>query len=121
MSARPWDDVAVIVRAPASAEPIAALIALCSDSTSTSSPCARPCATNDAKPWMIGVCGVIGYTGTTSGSIWRIASATAWPPVRICRSGRIVHHHRDRALRADDRAGLAAFADVVVEAGERRA
>ena len=82
MSARPCDDVAVIVRAPARADPIAALIAECSDSTSTSSPCASPSATNFAKPWMIGVCGVIGYTGTTSGSTWRIACATASPPVR---------------------------------------
>ena len=49
-----------MVRAPASAEPIAALIAECSDSTSTSSPCALPSAANLAKPWMIGVCGVIG-------------------------------------------------------------
>src|SRR5579859_7126919 len=121
MSARPCDDVAVIVRAPASAAPIAALIAECSDSTSTSSPCARPCATNVANPWMIGVCGVIGYIGTTSGSICRIASATAWPPVRIRRSVAIVLDHRDRIDRADDGAELAAFANVVVEADESRA
>ena len=60
ISARPCEEVAVIVRAPASAEPIAALIAECSDSTSTSSPCAFPSAANLANPWMIGVCGVIG-------------------------------------------------------------
>ena len=60
ISASPCDEVAVIVRAPASAAPIAALIAECSDSTSTSSPLARPSATNFANPWMIGVCGVIG-------------------------------------------------------------
>ena len=60
MSARPCEDVAVIVRAPARALPIAALIAECSDSTFTISPWARPSATCFAKPWMIGVCGVIG-------------------------------------------------------------
>jgi hypothetical protein len=52
--------VAVIVLAPESAAPIAALMAECSDSTSTSSPCARPSETNFEKAWMIGVCGVIG-------------------------------------------------------------
>ena len=60
MRARPWDEVAVMVRAPASADPTAALIAECSDSTFTSSPVARPSATNAEKTWMIGVCGVIG-------------------------------------------------------------
>ena len=60
ISARPWDDVAVIVRAPARAAPTAALIAECSDSTFTSSACASPSATCFAKPWMIGVCGVMG-------------------------------------------------------------
>jgi hypothetical protein len=48
------------VRAPASAAPIAALIAECSDSTLTISVCALPSATNFANVWMIGVCGVIG-------------------------------------------------------------
>src|ERR1700675_1838703 len=121
MSASPCDDVAVIVRAPASAAPIAALIAECSDSTSTSSPCASPCATNVANPWMIGVCGVIGYIGTTSGSICRIASATGWPPVRIRSSVAIVLDHRNRIDGADNGAELAAFAHVVVEADEGRA
>ena len=60
ISASPCDEVAVIVRAPARAAPTAALIAECSDSTFTSSACALPSATNFAKPWMIGVCGVIG-------------------------------------------------------------
>jgi hypothetical protein len=48
------------VRAPASADPIAALIAECSDSTLMISPCASPFATCRANAWMIGVCGVIG-------------------------------------------------------------
>ena len=52
--------MAVIVRAPARAAPIAALIAECSDSTLTISDPAFPSATNFAKVWMIGVCGVIG-------------------------------------------------------------
>src|SRR5690242_12154162 len=60
ISARPCDEVAVIVRAPARAAPIAALIAECSDSTLTISARARPLATNFANVWMIGVCGVIG-------------------------------------------------------------
>ena len=60
---------AVIVLPPAGAAPMAALIAECSDSTSMISVPALPSATNLAKPWMIGVCGVIGYIGTTSGSI----------------------------------------------------
>src|ERR1700675_1538666 len=110
MRASPCEDVAVIVLAPASADPMAALMAECSDSTSTSSPCARPCATNDAKPWIIGVCGVIGYTGTTSGSICRMASATACPPVKIraaCVSVAIVLDHLDRVDGADLRAELA--------------
>src|ERR1700693_3991832 len=70
---------------------------------------------------MIGVCGVIGYIGTTSGSICRIASATAWPPVRIRRSVAIVGDHRNRIHRADERAEVAALADVAVEADERGA
>jgi hypothetical protein len=74
------------VRAPASAAPIEALIAECSDSTLMISVDALPSATNLAKPWMMGVCGVIGYTGMTSGSIWRIACATASPPVRSWRA-----------------------------------
>src|SRR5262245_61442281 len=117
MSARPCDDVAVIVRAPASAAPIAALMAECSDSTSTSSPCTRPCATNDAKVWMIGVWGVIGYAGTTSGSICRMASAAAWPPVRI-RASTIVRHHLDRIDGAHRGAELAPLAEFEVEARE---
>src|SRR4029078_652751 len=122
MSARPWEDVAVIVRPPASAAPIAALIAECSDSTLTSSACALPSAANFAKPWIIGVCGVIGYTGTTSGSIWRIASATASPPVspRAATALVAIPHHPDRAARTDDLAELTALADVVVEADESR-
>jgi len=60
MSARPCELVAVIVRAPARAEPIAALIAECSDSTLTTSVRASPSATCFAKCWMMGVCGVIG-------------------------------------------------------------
>ena len=76
----------MIVRAPASAAPIAADIAECSDSTLMISVSALPSATNDANFWMIGVCGVIGYTGTTSGLIWRIACATASPPVSSCRA-----------------------------------
>src|SRR6266568_1053761 len=70
---------------------------------------------------MIGVCGVIGYIGTTSGSICRIASATAWPPVRIRASVAIVLDHRNRVDGAHDGAELAALAGVVVEADERRA
>ena len=50
----------MIVRAPASAAPIAADIAECSDSTLMISVSALPSATNDANFWMIGVCGVIG-------------------------------------------------------------
>ena len=74
-----------------------------------------------ANPWMIGVCGVIGYTGTTSGSICRIASATASPPVSS--RGAI-----DSALigtisiAPTGRSGaqLAPFAIVEIEARERR-
>ena len=58
--ASPCDEVAVIVRPPASAAPIAALMAECSDSTLTISVLACPSATSFAKVWMIGVCGVIG-------------------------------------------------------------
>ena len=84
ISARPCDDVAVIVRAPgerrADRGAHRRVLGLDVHELAVSAP---PCATKDAKPWMIGVCGVIGYTGTTSGSICRIASATAWPPVMI--------------------------------------
>ena len=112
----------MIVRAPASAAPIAALIAECSDSTLMISPCTRPAAANFAKPWIIGVCGVIGYTGTTSGSIWRIASATASPPVstRAATALVAIAHHPDSADGTDDLAKLTALADVVVEADESR-
>jgi hypothetical protein len=53
-SCEPCDEVAVIVRAPASAAPIAADIAECSDSTLMISVSALPSATNDASFWMIG-------------------------------------------------------------------
>src|SRR5580765_6492176 len=69
---------------------------------------------------MIGVCGVIGYTGTTSGLIWRIACATASPPVSSCRSSVLIGHHLDRVHGADLRADLAALAVALVEADERR-
>jgi len=50
----------VIVRAPARAEPTAALMAECSDSTFTSSVRQAPSATIFANASTIGVCGVIG-------------------------------------------------------------
>ena len=50
----------MIVRAPASADPIAALIAECSDSTFTITVSAPPSATIFANAWMIGVWGVMG-------------------------------------------------------------
>ena len=49
MSARPFADVAVIARAPAATAPTVALIALCSDSTSTSSALTSPSATCSAN------------------------------------------------------------------------
>src|SRR6476619_2958223 len=67
---------------------------------------------------MIGVCGVIGYIGTTSGSICRIASATACPPVRT--PGSDIAHHLDRVRRTDCGTHFAALAIVEVEAGKRR-
>src|SRR5690348_3748209 len=76
---------------------------------------------------MIGVCGVIGYTGTTSGSICRIASATASPPVmtrrspRSTTSGDIVRLHRDRLDWTHCGTELAPLAEVEVEPRERRA
>jgi len=60
MSASPWEEVAVIVRAPASAAPMAALIAECSDSTLITSAPARPSATSFEKLSIIGVWGVMG-------------------------------------------------------------
>src|ERR1700675_692093 len=86
------------------------------------SPCTRPAAANFANPWIIGVCGVIGYTGTTSGSIWRIASATASPPVSTRGATVLVAiaHHPDRVDGADGFAELAALADVVIEAEKGR-
>src|SRR6266511_3462659 len=120
INARPCEDVAVIVRAPASAAPIAADIAECSDSTLMISVSALPSATNEANFWMIGVCGVIGYTGTTSGSICRIACATASPPVSSCGALVRIGHHLDRVHGADLGADLAALAVALVEAYERR-
>src|SRR4029079_12258192 len=67
---------------------------------------------------MIGVCGVIGYAGTTSGSICRIASATAWPPVRMRASADIVLDHLDRVDGTHLGTDLAALAVVEVEARE---
>src|SRR6478672_7555004 len=67
---------------------------------------------------MIGVCGVIGYAGTTSGSICRMASATAWPPVRMRASAGIVLDHLDRVDGAHLGTDLAALAVVEVEARE---
>ncbi len=49
-----------MVRAPARAAPMAALIAECSDSTLMTSEPARPSATSLEKPSIIGVWGVIG-------------------------------------------------------------
>jgi len=45
MRAKPWEEVAVIVRAPPAAEPITALMALCSLSTVTNSLLTLPSAT----------------------------------------------------------------------------
>src|SRR4030042_6964257 len=77
ISARPCEDVAVIVLAPAAAAPTHALIALCSDSTGIISVFTLPSATYWQNPITISVCGVIGYAATTSGSICFIAYAAA--------------------------------------------
>ena len=45
MRAKPWEEVAVIVRAPPAAEPMTALMALCSLSTVTNSVPTLPSAT----------------------------------------------------------------------------
>ena len=60
MRAKPCEEVAVIVRAPPAAAPIAALIAECSLSTVRNSVSTLPSATNWAKICTISVCGVIG-------------------------------------------------------------
>ena len=60
MSARPWELVAVIVRAPLAEAPIAALIAECSLSTVMYSVSTLPSATYWAKICAISVAGVIG-------------------------------------------------------------
>ena len=60
MRAKPWEEVAVMVRAPPAAEPITALMALCSLSTVTNSVPTLPSATICAKSWTTSVCGVMG-------------------------------------------------------------
>ena len=60
MSARPCELVAVMVRAPPAAEPMAALIAECSLSTVMNSVSTLPSATYWAKICTISVCGVMG-------------------------------------------------------------
>ena len=67
ISARPCEEVAVKTRAPAAEAPMAALMALCSDSTRITSVSTSPLATNSANLCISSVCGVIGYADATSG------------------------------------------------------
>ena len=60
MRAKPWEEVAVMVRAPPAAEPMTALIAECSLSTVTNSLETRPSATICAYSCTTSVCGVMG-------------------------------------------------------------
>ena len=74
----------MVAEKTAAEAPIVALIALCSDSTATNSVFTLPSATNWENIWAISVAGVIGYAATTSGFIWRMASAIASLPVFAC-------------------------------------
>ena len=67
MRAKPALLVAVKVRAPAAAEPTAALMAECSLSTRIISVCDSPLATNSAYLCIISVWGVIGNAAATWG------------------------------------------------------
>ena len=58
--AKPAELVAVMVRAPAAAEPMQALMAECSDSTVTNSALTTPSATYWLNVCTTSVCGVIG-------------------------------------------------------------
>ena len=83
MNARPHDDVAVILLAPAASAPTVALIEECSDSTGMNSVSISPLAIYVDTIWGISVEGVIGNAGMTSGLTWRIANATAsFPDIR---------------------------------------
>ena len=73
ISARPAEEVAVIVLAPAASAPIAADIAECSLSTGMNSVSTSPLAINVDTICGISVDGVIGNAGITSGFTWRIA------------------------------------------------
>src|SRR3972149_4580659 len=84
--ARPWDAVAVKVRAPTAAAPRQALMAECSDSTGMYSASSSPLATSSARCSTMWVCGVMGYAATTSGLQSLTASATAMDtstPIRV--------------------------------------
>ena len=80
ISATPFADEAVMTRAPEMEAPTQADIAECSLSTATYSESTLPFATKSAKRIGISVDGVMGYAATTSGLIWRIASAKARLP-----------------------------------------
>ncbi len=83
ISARPAEDVAVRLLAPAASAPIAALIEECSLSTGINSVSISPFAIYVETICGISVEGVIGNAGKTSGLIWRIAYDTAsFPDMR---------------------------------------
>ena len=64
----------------------------CSDSGVRISASKSPAAWKSVISSRIGVCGVIGYTGTTCGRARRAAQATAWLPVSSM--GDLVGVHR---------------------------
>ncbi len=68
-------------RTPASEAGMHADITECSDSGVMISAGKLPSAWNSVSFSSTGVCGVIGYTGTTWGRASRAAQATAWLPV----------------------------------------
>ena len=80
MSATPFALEAVMTRAPAAEAVTQAVMAECSLSTVTKFVSTSPLATNSANFMIISVEGVMGYAATTSGFIWRIASAKAQFP-----------------------------------------
>ena len=60
MYSRPWEEVAVKVRAPRALAPMQAESAECSDSTCKNSVSSFPSATHSARRSMTTVCGVMG-------------------------------------------------------------
>jgi hypothetical protein len=87
IKSRPWEDVAVYERTPEAEAPIAAVIALCSDSTQINSDFILPVSIICAIFSTIVVCGVIGYADTTPGFAMRTASAAMWFAVSIISFG----------------------------------